>query len=178
MSAEKTYKEMLEDAINKVQNFIDEHIEDKDKAHISTYIHQDELGAMIFLVKSILSNYPLARPYELYKNDYACKFSRNNAVLLGFMQNTSHYSNLGFDHDGKNYVSVFTLEEPEPMFVGELTWGGPPMNFSEHKYVMFFKGCDDASFGLRFENREEREQFLEDHQVFTEFIRSKCLYSN
>jgi len=117
-------------------------------------------------------------PKELYENDYACKFSRNNAVLLGFMLNTSLYDGLGFDCNDKNYVSVFTLEEPEPMFVGELTWGEPNKNFSEYKYVIFFMGCDDCSYGLRFDSREEREQFLKDHQVFTEFIRSKSLYSN
>ena len=117
-------------------------------------------------------------PEELYKNDYACKFSRNNAVLLGFMLNTSSYEGLGFDCDDKNYVSVFTLEEPEPLFVGELTWNKPNEKLSSFRYVIFFMGCDDASFGLRFESRKDREQFLADHQVFTEFIRSKCLYSN
>lgn len=116
-------------------------------------------------------------PKELYENDYACKFGRNNAVLLGFMLNTSLYDGLGFDCEGKNYVSVFTFEEAEPMFVDELTWG-PPMNFSDNKYIIFFMGCDDSSYGLRFTNRKNREQFLTDHQVFTEFIRSKCLYSN
>ena len=109
-------------------------------------------------------------PKELYENDYACTFSRNNAVLLGFMLNTSAYSNLGFNCDGKNYVSVFTLEEPEPMFVEEVK----PFSAKNCKYVIFFKGNDDASYGLRFYSREDREQFLEDHQVFTEFISTKC----
>ncbi len=43
-------KEVTEDALNIVQRFIDAHIEDKDKVHISTYICKDELEAIIFLV--------------------------------------------------------------------------------------------------------------------------------
>lgn len=117
-------------------------------------------------------------PKELYKNDYACKFGRNNAVLLGFMLNTSVYSNLGFDCDGKNYVSVFTLEEPEPMFAEDDEWAAPNEKLSRLKYVVFFMGCDDSSYGLRFKSRENREQFLNDHLIFTEFMRTKCLYFN
>jgi hypothetical protein len=43
-------KKATEDALDIVQGFIDAHIEDKDKAHISTYICKDELEAIIFLV--------------------------------------------------------------------------------------------------------------------------------
>ncbi len=49
----KISKEMTKNAIDIVQAFIDEHIEDKDKAHISTYIRKDELGAMIFLLNLV-----------------------------------------------------------------------------------------------------------------------------
>ncbi len=118
-------------------------------------------------------------PKELYKNDYACKFGRNNAVLLGFMLNTSLYGGLGFDCESKNYMSVFTFEEEEALFVEEYRYQNSRRDyFALPKYVIFFMGCDDASYGLRFNSRKDREQFLEDHQVFTEFIRSKCLYSN
>ena len=91
------------------------------------------------------------------------------------MLNTSHYSNLGFDCDGKNYLPVFALEEVEGIFVEEWQGADRPFNGKKCKYVLFFKGNDDASCGLRFKNREVREQFLEDHPVFTEFVRSKCL---
>jgi len=117
-------------------------------------------------------------PEELYKNDYACKLSRNNAVLLGFMLNTSHYEGLGFDCDGKNYVSVFTLEEENALFVEEYSSINKTFNGKKCKYVLYFMGNDDSSYGLRFKSREDRDQFLEDHRTFTEFIRTKCLYSN
>jgi len=48
-------------------------------------------------------------PEELYKNEYACTYGRD-AVLRGFMLNTSHFENLGFNCDGKNYLPVFSLE--------------------------------------------------------------------
>ena len=116
-------------------------------------------------------------PEELYKNEYACKF-RTDGILLGFMLNTSHYENLGFNCDGKNYVSVFTLEEENGLFVEEWNGVDRPFNGKKCKYVIFFKGNDDSSYGLRFKSKEDRERFLEDHQIFTEFIRSKCLHYN
>ncbi len=179
----KVNAEMMEDALNRVQSFIDKNIKGIGKGgqRGRTYIDGDELGAMIFLVKSILSDYPLARPHELYKDEYACRF---DGVHLGFMLNTSSYDNLGFDCDGKNYVSVFTFETDESIFVNEqvfdryMNYDTPGRRQKSCQYVLFFKGCDDCSYGLRFKSAEAREQFIDDHRIFTEFIRTECLCYN
>jgi len=109
---------------------------------------------------------------KLYENDYACKFI-HGSKLLGFVLNTSKYENLGFDCDGKNYLPVFIFDSEESIFRED-----HEIRTKRSKYVLFFKGCDDASYGLRFQSREDREQFLEDHQIFTEFIRTKSLSYN
>lgn len=53
---DKIAKKMTDNALSIVQGFIDDHLEDKDKAHISTYIRKDELGAIIFLVNTLRSS--------------------------------------------------------------------------------------------------------------------------
>jgi|GEM_PF-5816797 len=117
---------------------------------------------------------------ELYAIKYACRFNRKNSVLLGFILNTSTYDSLGFGYGDKNYLPVFTLEDDEPMFGGE--WGLPNKNTANNKFIVFFKGNDDCSYGLRFSNRALRDKFvadhLDEHGAFTEFIRTKCLYFN
>jgi len=116
-------------------------------------------------------------PAKMYENAYACKF-RQGSILLGAMLNTSTYSNLGFDWDDKNYLPTFSLEDENGMFTEECYGVSRPFNGKRCKYILFFLGCDDASCGLRFKSREDRDQFLKDHPVFTEFIRSKCLNWN
>ena len=116
---------------------------------------------------------------ELYKNKYACTFGRES-IHLGFVLNTSTYTNLGFDHDGKNYVPVFTFEEEDVLFMEEYSYINKYSKLP--KYIIFYKGDDDISYGLRFNSRAERDDFIEHHlneyASFTEFIRTKSLCYN
>ena len=116
---------------------------------------------------------------ELYKNEYACRFGRES-VHLGFILNTSSWESLGFDHDGKNYISVFIFEEEDIFFVEEYSRIDKYSKLP--KYIVFFKGNDDISYGLRFDSRDERDDFIEHHlgkySAFTEFIKTKSLCFN
>jgi len=119
--------------------------------------------------------------YELYKIEYACRFNKTS-IHLGFLLNTSKYYNLGFKHQDHDYVSVFTFEDENSFFVEE--YSNKAKYSSNPKYIVFFKGNDDTSYGLRFKSREDRDDFIERHllpeptSAFTEFIRSKCLTYN